>query len=79
MTHALLPSISLRNLLIDLPRRRCYVGLEAQSPDNLFERCIIALGGDRLCGDEHFRRIRNVGAVHAAKTQACLRQGVQQQ
>jgi hypothetical protein len=34
----------LRNLLLDLSRRGCYLGLETQSPDNLFERGIIALG-----------------------------------
>lgn len=70
--------LGFRNLLLDFPRRGCYVGLETQSPDNLLERRIIALGGDRLRGDEHFRRVRNVSAIYAPQAQARLRYGMQQ-
>ena len=62
---------------IDLPGSSSDLGFEAQAANNLFERGVIAFGRDRLRGDDDFCGVRNVGAVHAAKAQARLRQRVQ--
>jgi hypothetical protein len=40
--------------------------LEAQAADDLFERAVVAPGGDSLRGDRNLRRVGDVLAIEAA-------------
>ncbi len=42
------------------------MGFEAQAADDLFERAVVALGGDGLCGNRDLRGVGDVLAVEAA-------------
>ena len=48
--------------------------LQAQAPDNLFKRRIIALSGDGVRCDRDLGRFGNVLAVDTTQPETCLRE-----
>src|SRR5258707_10058209 len=78
-TAAEAPKSRLRNRSIDLPGGGRHVGLEAEATDDLFERRVVALGGDRLRSHRDLGRVGDVLAVEAAQAEASLGKRMQQQ
>ena len=70
---------SFRDGPIDSPSRGRDVRLEAQTPDDLLERCINALRCHGLRRHGHLVRVRDIRTIHAAQSQSGLRESVKQE